>query len=113
MLAMNGRAVFNFSATEAPKLILSTLAKGGLSPDDVDFYLFHQGSKFIVDTIRDRLGLPEDKVPSNLVRAGNTVSSSIPLLFADRVAGSNAGTVLLCGFGVGLSAASCLLTRQA
>ncbi len=110
-LAMDGRAVFNFSATVVPKQIRALLADAGLSPDEIDLFLFHQGSKFIVDTLRKRLGLPEAKVPLRLDDLGNTVSSSIPLLLEEHLARPGLRRLLLSGFGVGLSWASGLLER--
>ncbi len=80
---MNGRAVFTFSATEAPKLIDATLAKAGIGRGDIDLYLVHQGSRYIVDTIRGRLGVEEEKVPVAIRDYGNTVSSSIPMMLRD------------------------------
>src|SRR5262249_6568667 len=65
-LHMDGRAVFNFSATVVPRQIDELLARRGLKRDDVDLYLVHQGSKYIVDTIRQRLGLDEAHVPLGL-----------------------------------------------
>jgi 3-oxoacyl-[acyl-carrier-protein] synthase-3 len=111
-LAMNGRAVFAFSATEAPRLIDMTLAHAGLSKDAVDLFLLHQGSKYIVDTVRTRLGVPPDKVPLKMSDFGNTVSSSIPLMLKDHLHRPEVSRIVLCGFGVGLSAASCLLTKH-
>jgi len=55
--------------------------------------------------------LPENKVPVKLIRHGNTVSSSIPLLLEDHLFDEGVKRILLCGFGVGLSWASCLLNN--
>jgi 3-oxoacyl-[acyl-carrier-protein] synthase-3 len=110
-LRMNGRAVFNFSATVVPTQVDALLEAAGLRRDQVDRYFFHQGSRFIVDTIAMRMKLPQDKVALGLDTQGNTVSSSIPLLLAPSINGANpAGTVfVLSGFGVGLSSASAIL----
>lgn len=110
-LAMNGRAVFNFSATEVPPQVSALLADAGLKAEDVDLFLFHQGSRFIVDQLAKRLDLPAAKVPVNLAEQGNTVSSSLPLLLQEHLGDSRLRRILLSGFGVGLSWASCLLTR--
>jgi 3-oxoacyl-[acyl-carrier-protein] synthase-3 len=112
-LEMNGRAVFNFSATVVPGQVKELLQAAGISPDAVDLFLFHQGSRYIVDTLVKRLGLPPAKVPSNLAGQGNTVSSSIPLLFEAYLDDPTIGRVLMSGFGVGLSWASCLVERRA
>jgi 3-oxoacyl-[acyl-carrier-protein] synthase-3 len=111
ILHMNGRAVFNFSATAVPLQVTALLKDAGLGPADIDLFLFHQGSKFIVDQLTKRLGLPVEKVPVNLAGQGNTVSSSLPLLLQERLDDARLNCMLLSGFGVGLSWASCLLTR--
>lgn len=110
-LHMNGRAVFNFSATAVPPQVTALMKDTGLGPADIDLFLFHQGSKFIVDHLIKRLGLPAGKVPLNLASQGNTVSSSLPLLLQSRLDDARLNRMLLSGFGVGLSWASCLLTR--
>lgn len=109
---MNGRAVFNFSATAVPVQVQSLLNDQQLGVDDVDLFLFHQGSKFIVDHLTKRLALPPQKVPIGLAKQGNTVSSSIPLLLQRYLDDLELNRMLLSGFGVGLSWASCLLTRN-
>jgi 3-oxoacyl-[acyl-carrier-protein] synthase-3 len=58
-----------------------------------------------------RMQLDPARVPLNLGELGNTVSSSIPLLLKDYVDAPDANTILICGFGVGLSWASAILTR--
>jgi 3-oxoacyl-[acyl-carrier-protein] synthase-3 len=111
-LAMNGRAVFNFSALTVPPQIRGVLEKSGLASDDIDLYFFHQGSKFIVDTLVKRLDLDAARVPTNLAKQGNTVSSSIPLLLQQYLGREGAKRYLLSGFGVGLSWASCILEKN-
>ena len=110
-LFMNGRAVFNFSATEVPPQVNTLLEDAHLRVEDVDLFLFHQGSRFIVEQLIKRLNLPAVKVPVNLAEQGNTVSSSLPLLLQRHMQDPRLRRVLLSGFGVGLSWASCLLTR--
>jgi 3-oxoacyl-[acyl-carrier-protein] synthase III len=109
ILFMNGRAVFNFCAQGVPKSIQRTLDKNNLSLDEIDLLALHQGSKFIVDTIGRRLGVAE-KTPFLAADYGNTVSSSIPIILADNVP-KTAKSVLISGFGVGLSCATTVLQR--
>lgn len=111
-LEMNGRAVFNFSATAVPAQIKELLARSGFSEADIDLFIFHQGSKYIVDTLKKRMQLNEAKVPLMLAGQGNTVSSSIPLVLERRMDDAALKRVILSGFGVGLSWASCLLERN-
>jgi 3-oxoacyl-[acyl-carrier-protein] synthase-3 len=111
-LQMNGRAVFTFSATAVPAQIRQLLASEQLSAEDVDLFVLHQGSKYIVDTLRERLDLPLAKVPVELALHGNSVSSTIPLVLESRLGIPGLKRLLLAGFGVGLSWASCLLERR-
>jgi 3-oxoacyl-[acyl-carrier-protein] synthase-3 len=111
ILEMNGRAVFNFSATAVPAQIRELMERYNLKLDEIDLFFFHQGSRYIVDNIRERLEIPSERVPSKLLDQGNTVSSSIPLMLQDYLHQTEYRRFLLSGFGVGLSWASCILNR--
>lgn len=110
-LHMNGRAVFSFTATTAPKHIKALLEKNDLAVDDIDKYYLHQGSKYIVDTIRKRLKVDEEKVPFDMAEYGNTVSSSIPIMLAKDIDTLPTGKIVLSAFGVGLSWASAIIEK--
>lgn len=110
-LNMNGRNVFSFSATTVPPFIKKFLSSKSLSLEDIDLIILHQGSKFIIDTIRTRLGEQEARVPFGSARTGNLVSSSLALLL-DQNYNEAHEKVLLCGFGVGLSWGAVLLDRH-
>jgi len=110
-LSMNGRAVFNFAARYVPADVKELLAINSISVDSVDRFIFHQGSKYIVDTLRKLLRLDPEKVPFDIIEYGNTVSSSIPIILAKDLGESAYRTFVLCGFGAGLSWASVVLTR--
>ncbi len=110
-LYMNGRAVFSFTATTAPKHIKALLEKNNMSDEDIEKYFLHQGSKYIVDTIRKRLKVDEGKVPFDMAEYGNTVSSSIPIMLAKEISSSVRGKIVLSAFGVGLSWASAIMSK--
>lgn len=110
-LIMDGRAVFNFSATQVPKQIISLLNIFNYNINDIDLFLFHQGSKFIIDTLTKRLGINKAKIPFNIENFGNTVSSSIPILLSENLNNNNNKILLISGFGVGLSWASAIFKR--
>ena len=110
-LHMNGREVFNFAATVVPKNINRLLERVGATVQDIDCYIFHQGSRYIVETITKRLALETAKVRMGMEEIGNTVSSSIPILLQHELSNKEAKRVVLCGFGVGLSWASCICER--
>jgi len=108
-LSMNGRAVFNFAATEVPASVARCLAANNLTMDQIDRVILHQGSKFIVDTLANRLNIGP-KTGFYAGDYGNTVSSSIPLILERELSESDR-RLLLCGFGVGLSWATTVLEK--
>ncbi|MGH6930942.1 MAG: ketoacyl-ACP synthase III [Dongiaceae bacterium] len=110
VLRMNGRGVFTFCATEVPQSIHRVLQRNELNLDGVDRIVLHQGSKYIVDTIGNRLNA-HGKTSFYATRYGNCVSSSIPLILAQNL-GPSDRCVVISGFGVGLTWASTVLTRQ-
>lgn len=105
-LYMNGSAIFNFTLEAVPAMMKDILAKNNMSSDDVDYYVFHQANKFMLNTIRKVCVLPKDKFYVNLEETGNTVSSTVMIGLKQCI---EAGTihermnVMISGFGVGLS----------
>lgn len=112
VLFMNGRAVFNFAATHVPASIRSVVEANGLLLTDIDRFVLHQGSRFIVETIAERLGLEGSKVPFLAADYGNTVSSSIPMMLVELMADANNKRMVLSGFGLGFSWASTVIKRR-
>lgn len=110
-LELNGLDVFSFSIKEPPKNIKSILQKNDTLIEDIDYFVFHQANRLIIETIRKKLKIAPEKVPYSLTLYGNTSSASIPLTLCDQlVKEAQNKTMLFCGFGVGLSWGSCLLT---
>lgn len=105
-LYMNGSAIFNFTLDAVPAMMNKILEKNNLQNDEVDYYVFHQANKFMLNTIRKVCGLPKDKFYINLEETGNTVSSTVFIALKDNI---DKGTiaqgmkVMIAGFGVGLS----------
>ncbi|MBN2578013.1 MAG: ketoacyl-ACP synthase III [Pirellulales bacterium] len=113
-LFMDGPELVKFSLDVLPPLIGQLLKKAEWTRDDVDIYLLHQATTFMVKHIRDRINLSEEKTPEALEACGNTVSSTIPILIDDlrRCGRLKPGKqTLLLGFGVGLSWAGCTWTE--
>ena len=105
-LYMNGGAIFNFTLDIVPMLLKQTLEQNNLEKEYVDYFIFHQANKFMLDTIRTVCSIPSDKFYNNLSDTGNTVSSTIMIGLKDSIQSNVIGsgsTVLLAGFGVGLS----------
>jgi 3-oxoacyl-[acyl-carrier-protein] synthase-3 len=106
-LYMDGNKLFNFSLNIVPKLINELIKKNKLKRKDLDYVLLHQASNIINQNIMNKLKMNENKFLINYNKYGNTVSSTIPLLIYENFKKLKNRKILLCGFGVGLSAASC------
>lgn len=107
-LNMLGSNVFKFSMTVVPDQINRYLRRESLSCEDIDVFLFHQGSRFIVENLAKKMGINPTKVPFEAAQTGNTVSSSLPLLLQSRLA-APPPRILMSGFGVGLSWATMII----
>jgi 3-oxoacyl-[acyl-carrier-protein] synthase-3 len=110
-LYMNGRGVFNFTATVIPKHIKEFLEKNDVPIENIDKYILHQGSKYIVDTIKKRLKLDEKKVPFDMQEYGNTVSSAVAIILEKEIK-QNYSKILVTVFGIGLSWGSVILEKK-
>ncbi len=111
-LYMMGSEVFMFTMNVVPQSVNSSLQKVGLKLDDIDLFIFHQASKLVFENLIRRLNIPEKKVFINLDKIGNTVSASIPIAIKDAVTDgrlTNGNTIMLAGFGVGLSWGTCII----
>jgi 3-oxoacyl-[acyl-carrier-protein] synthase III len=111
-VSMNGANIFNFSIKRVPPVIRDTLELAGLDKESVDYYILHQSNQFIMRHLAKKMGIAEDKMPLTLAEFGNSGGPSIPLTIAagnlvrpaDRPL-----TLMLVGYGVGLSWASALV----
>lgn len=105
-LYMNGGAVFNFTLETVPQMLEQILEKNCLTKDEIDYYVFHQANKFMLNTIRKVCGLPKESFHVNLEDTGNTVSSTVMIALKDCVDKQvikSGMQVMITGFGVGLS----------
>jgi 3-oxoacyl-[acyl-carrier-protein] synthase-3 len=111
-LYMNGPEVFNFALQTVPRVLNQLLTKWGQPIEDVDYFIFHQANRFMLDRLRDKVGISPDKFWIDLEMQGNTVSSTIPIALESArqkhaiKAGDN---VAIVGFGVGYSWAAAML----
>ena len=112
-LYMDGQAIFEFTLMNVPGLIDRTLAKNNLEKSQIDLFVLHQANKFMLEAIRKRAKIDDEKFYNSMKEVGNTVSSTIPLALIDAIKDQKiqAGNkVLLAGFGVGLPMAGCILS---
>ena len=111
-LVMRGRELFRMAVSQSTKDIKAVLAKAGMQPSDITYYLMHQANKRIIESIRTLLGEPEEKFPTNIENYGNTSSASIPILLDEMLAAGRihkGDTLLMSAFGAGFVSAVCIL----
>ncbi len=112
-VSMNGANIFNFSIKRVPPVIQDTLDLAGLKKEDVDYYILHQSNQFIMRHLSKKMGIPENKVPLTLGDFGNTGGPSVPLTMTQAALirpTDRPLTLMLVGYGVGLSWGSALIT---
>ena len=111
-LYMNGRSVITFAQDVVPKTLKKVLDAANLKRVEIDYYVFHQANRFMLESIQHKCklnGLPFWNHPEHY---GNTVSSTIPLALVEILRTVDADSlrkVVSIGFGVGLSWAGCLM----
>lgn len=112
-LYTNGGAIFNFTLDVVPAMMAQILERNHLEKDQIDYYVFHQANKFMLNTIRKVCVLPKDKFYVNLANTGNTVSSTVIIGLKDCMDNQTikaSDKVMISGFGVGLSWGGTILT---
>ena len=111
-LYMDGPAIFNFTLDTVPGTVRNLLEKAGMEIDDIDLYIFHQATKFMLDSLREKIGIPEEKFYFNMEEKGNTVSATIPIALRDALDEGKikkGDKLMLVGFGVGYSWTACII----
>lgn len=104
--SMDGNAVLLFGLNDVVDSIRQFQKDNCFTTDDVDYYVFHQAQKMIVDGLAKGAELPEDKVLFSCREYGNTSSASIPITLCtniDNTKESGMKKLFMCGFGIGLS----------
>jgi len=103
---MRGREVYKFAVTKMQQLIDECFERTGLTPEDLKLVIPHQSNLRIIESVRERLGLPRDKVAINIDRFGNTSAASIPMALdeARREGKLQTGdAILMLAIGAGLT----------
>jgi 3-oxoacyl-[acyl-carrier-protein] synthase-3 len=115
-LVMRGDAVFNFVMKEVPPMIHSLLEDSCMELTQVDGFAFHQPNPFMLRRLAEKLGVPRDKMPMDLVRNfGNSSGVSIPAVLCTSYEASyfdQPRVMCLAGFGVGLTWGSLLMNMN-
>mmetsp|Transcript_13075 Transcript_13075/g.26689 ORF Transcript_13075/g.26689 Transcript_13075/m.26689 type:complete len:407 (-) Transcript_13075:74-1294(-) len=105
-ITMNGKKVYAFATREVPTVLEEAMETASLKVEDIDHLLLHQANIRIMETVAKRLGVPMEKVVTNLVKYGNTSAGSIPIALDEAVREGKikkGDVIAAAGFGAGLS----------
>jgi 3-oxoacyl-[acyl-carrier-protein] synthase III len=111
-LCMNGPEIFTFTLRTVPEAVAALIRRAEVRLEEVDHFVFHQANRYMLDHLRKKIGIPEEKFPIGLRDVGNTVSSTIPIALSDmqRQGRLRPGDrLMLVGFGVGYSWGAALI----
>jgi 3-oxoacyl-[acyl-carrier-protein] synthase-3 len=110
-LKMDGRPVFKWAVRMIPAAIHEVLDRAGMGIGEIDALLLHQANQRIIDAALPDIGIDAENVQGNLRNYGNTSAASIPLLLHEALNEGRTSLdqrILMCGFGAGLTWASCI-----
>lgn len=113
-LEMSGRDIFDFVIRTIPKNIKAVVTENKLCLEDVDYFLLHQANARLIQAVSKKLKVPIEKFPMNISEYGNTSAASLPILLEEciqqgKITLGSGQTVILTGFGGGLTWGSILL----
>lgn len=99
---MQGRDVFKHAVSKLPESVRAACGRAGVALEQVDWFIGHQANDRINNLVRERLGLPAEKVPSNIAKYGNTSAATIPILVDEMRRDGRLGPgQLVCYFALG------------
>jgi 3-oxoacyl-[acyl-carrier-protein] synthase III len=105
-LFMDGAEILNYTLDYFPPLVVDTLLKNNMDQKDIDLFVFHQANKYIMELLRKKMKIEDEKFYRFYENVGNTVSSTIPIALREAINdGSLSGKskVLLAAPGLGYS----------
>jgi 3-oxoacyl-[acyl-carrier-protein] synthase-3 len=111
-LVMRGREVFKHAVTSSCRDIRKLLNETGLEANDIKYYVLHQANRRIIDSIRNFLGVDEERVPHNVERYGNISSAALPALLDELNRGGKlqkGDKLVFSAFGAGFTTGACVI----
>ena len=104
-----------FTLNLVPETVNELLKKANLSMQDIDLFIFHQASAVVLNKLKKKLNIPNNKWTNEIENIGNTVSATIPIAINNLQKDNTfykKKNILMMGFGVGLSVAGCIIQNK-
>jgi 3-oxoacyl-[acyl-carrier-protein] synthase III len=105
-IKMRGNELFKVAVRSLEDVSRRVFDQAGICPQQLDLFIPHQANQRITDAVRERLGVPTEKVYSNISRVGNTSSASIPICLDECVRSGRikkGDLILMAAFGAGVT----------
>uniref|UniRef100_A0A220T0S8 Beta-ketoacyl-[acyl-carrier-protein] synthase III n=1 Tax=Rhodochaete parvula TaxID=110510 RepID=A0A220T0S8_9RHOD len=105
-IEMNGKEVYKFAVSKLPSAIEQCIKSANLTIQDIDWLVLHQANERIINTVAEKLCIPNNKIINNLDKYGNTSAASIPLALDEAIEKQQIkinDNVIMAGFGAGFT----------
>ena len=112
VVRQDGAHVFKYAVRKFAEASVHILERNGMTTAQLDMFVAHQANLRIIEAVRERLGLPDEKVAKSIQRHGNTTAATIPLALAhvlDQNRLAKGDLTLLAAVGAGFTVGTSLL----
>ena len=110
-LYQDGKSVFKYAVSEMSNAVQQIIERNEIDRDKISYLVPHQANKRIIDAIANRIGLPSNKIMTNIEYFGNTTAATLPLLLKDYESKLSPGNRLVfTAFGGGFTWGAAYLT---
>lgn len=102
----NGKTTWTQAITNLPYVMKGLIHDSKLAMKDVDFFIFHQANKVLIDYIMDKHRIPHEKTYTNVERIGNTGAASIGIALDEAMNQDlikKGDLLMLAGIGAGFN----------
>ncbi len=113
-LYMDGGSIFSFTLKQVPKMTKTLLEKANCTMENIDLFIFHQANVYMLEFLRKKLKIDKERFYYCIEQFGNTVSNTVPIALCNAIKDGtlrDKKTIMLAGFGVGLSWSGCILKQ--
>lgn len=104
-IQMKGPELFKIAVRSMEEVSRLVADRAGVKLDEIDLFVPHQANMRIISAVAERLGMPQEKVFTNIDRYGNTSAASVPIALDEalergRIKDGNIVMLNACGGGL-------------
>jgi len=111
-LTMDGPVVFKQAVIAFADIIMDTLERQNMTPDEVSWIVPHQANERILRAVSKRIGIPFEKFVVTIGKYGNTSAASVSMALgwaASEEIFEPGDRIIFCSVGAGFTFAGGLL----